>query len=121
MPVTEYEQGHHFPGVIGRTADESSPAWRSPVRAREGLAERLVHRARRHRFRSVRLLWWADRYTGIGCSGRERASLQQHAHHCAVLTEPIVHRHGTEPPQQRHGVCHRVRDGLSGLRRQCSI
>ena len=33
MPVTEYEQGHHFPGVIGRTADESSPAWRSPVRA----------------------------------------------------------------------------------------
>ena len=36
MPVTEYEPGAAFPGVIGRTADESSPAWPAPVRAREG-------------------------------------------------------------------------------------
>src|SRR5690242_21131435 len=36
MPVTEYEAGAVFPGVIGRTADESTPAWPAPVRAREG-------------------------------------------------------------------------------------
>ena len=36
MPVTEYEPGAAFPGVIGRTADESTPAWPAPVRAREG-------------------------------------------------------------------------------------
>jgi len=36
MPIVEYEAGAPFPGVIGRTADESSPAWPAPVRARKG-------------------------------------------------------------------------------------
>ena len=36
MPLIEYEPGHHFPGVVGRTADESSPAWPSPKRAPKG-------------------------------------------------------------------------------------
>jgi arylsulfatase len=36
MPVVEYESGAAFPGVIGRTAEESSPAWPAPVRAKEG-------------------------------------------------------------------------------------
>ena len=27
MPIVEYPAGSPFPGVIGRTADESSPAW----------------------------------------------------------------------------------------------
>src|SRR5512135_345523 len=33
MPLNEYPSGRSFPGVIGRTADESSPAWPAPVRA----------------------------------------------------------------------------------------
>ena len=36
MPVVEYQQGHPFPGVIGRTADESEPAWLAPTRAPKG-------------------------------------------------------------------------------------
>ena len=36
MPITEYDPRAAFPGVIGRTADESSPAWPAPVRAAEG-------------------------------------------------------------------------------------
>ena len=36
MPIVEYEAGAGFPGVIGRTADESSPAWPATLRAREG-------------------------------------------------------------------------------------
>ena len=36
MPVVEYGPGVAFPGVIGRTADESTPAWPAPVRARAG-------------------------------------------------------------------------------------
>ena len=35
MPIVEYESGAAFPGVIGRTAEESSPAWPAPIRARE--------------------------------------------------------------------------------------
>ena len=36
MPIVEYEPGRVFPGVVGRTADESSPAWPAPVRAPKG-------------------------------------------------------------------------------------
>jgi arylsulfatase len=32
----EYPHGSDFPGVIGRTASESSPAWPAPIRARDG-------------------------------------------------------------------------------------
>jgi len=34
--LTEYKPGTTFPGVIGRTADQSSPAWPEMVRAKEG-------------------------------------------------------------------------------------
>ncbi len=36
MPIVEYEPGAAFPGLIGRTAEESSPAWPAPVRAAAG-------------------------------------------------------------------------------------
>jgi len=34
--LTEYKPGTTFPGVIGRTVDQSSAAWPEPVRAKEG-------------------------------------------------------------------------------------
>ncbi|HEX6854901.1 MAG TPA: arylsulfatase [Streptosporangiaceae bacterium] len=42
MPAAEYEPGTAFPGVIGRTADESRPAWPRPVRAAAGAPNVLV-------------------------------------------------------------------------------
>jgi arylsulfatase len=36
MAIDEYPPGVAFPGVIGRTTDESSPAWPQPVRALPG-------------------------------------------------------------------------------------
>ena len=41
MPVVEYEPGRAFAGVIGRTADDSSPAWPRPLRAAAGSANVL--------------------------------------------------------------------------------
>ena len=35
MSILEYPQGAKFPGRIGRTAEESSPAWPQPARAKE--------------------------------------------------------------------------------------
>ena len=35
MPLNEYKPGTAFPGVIGRTADVSTPAWPEPNRAKE--------------------------------------------------------------------------------------
>ncbi len=42
MPIEEYPEGSPFPGVIGRTADESSPAWPAPVRSAEGSPNVLI-------------------------------------------------------------------------------
>ena len=36
MALVEYPEGAAFPGVIGRTTDESSQAWPAPVRAEKG-------------------------------------------------------------------------------------
>ncbi len=37
MPLKEYKPGTSFPGVIGRTVSESSPAWPEPARAKADL------------------------------------------------------------------------------------
>lgn len=42
MGSTEYEPGTAFPGVIGRTVQESSPAWPPPLRAAPGAANVLI-------------------------------------------------------------------------------
>ena len=36
MALKEYQPGTTFPGVVGRTVAESSPAWPEPNRAKEG-------------------------------------------------------------------------------------
>jgi arylsulfatase len=36
MPLQEYKPGTAFSGVIGRTVDQSEPAWPEPLRAEEG-------------------------------------------------------------------------------------
>ena len=36
MPLKEYKPGTTFTGVVGRTHDQSEPAWPEPPRAREG-------------------------------------------------------------------------------------
>ena len=36
MPIVEYRKGEPFPGVVGRTAEESTPAWPALERAKRG-------------------------------------------------------------------------------------
>jgi arylsulfatase A-like enzyme len=36
MPLNEYDPKRTFPGVIGRTIDESTPAWPQPLRSKPG-------------------------------------------------------------------------------------
>jgi arylsulfatase len=43
MPdLVTYHDGDTFPGVIGRTTEESRPAWPTPRRAREGAPNVVV-------------------------------------------------------------------------------
>ena len=47
MSITEYTPGDPFPGVAGRTVEESEPAWPAPQRAPEGAPNVSARRARR--------------------------------------------------------------------------
>jgi arylsulfatase len=40
--IVEYDPATEFPGVIGRTLDESSPAWPAPKRAPQGTPNVIV-------------------------------------------------------------------------------
>lgn len=42
MGLNEYEPGAAFTGVIGRTVEESSPAWPRPLRAAPGAPNVLI-------------------------------------------------------------------------------
>ena len=42
MPIVEYPEGSPFPGVVGRTTDESSPAWPAARRAKPGTPNVLM-------------------------------------------------------------------------------
>ena len=118
MGLIEYEPGTAFPGVIGRTADESSPAWPQPVRATPRRAERDVHRAGRHRVRPARLLRQPDRHAELRRARRGRPALHQHAHHalCSPSRSCIIT--GAQPPQQRDGGHQRDRHRLSRVQRR---
>ena len=101
MPLNEYPSGAAFPGVIGRTADESTPAWPAPVRAPKGTPNVLF------------IVLDDTGFGQLGCYGSpiatpnldrlaaRRAALQQHAHDGAVLAEPVVRDHRPQPSQQR--------------------
>ncbi len=52
MPIVEYPAGAPFPGVIGCTVDESSPAWPALTRAPKGTP-------------NVRLVCWTTRGAAI--------------------------------------------------------
>ena len=113
MPLTEYEPGTAFPGVIGRTFDVSCPRGRGRCGAR-GSPERAVHRPRRHRLRPARLLRLPDPDAEPRSPGRGRAALHEHAHDRALLAAPLVHADRAQPPLERHVVHHRGRDRLPG-------
>ena len=40
--LVEYEAGSEFPGRIGKTIDQSSPAWPAPIRTQEGAPNVIV-------------------------------------------------------------------------------
>ena len=118
MALNEYPAGAAFPGVIGRTTDESSPAWPQPARPVPGSPNVLM------------VVLDDTGFGQLGCYGSpiatpnfdalaaERAALQQHAHDGAVLAEPVLHPHRPQPPQQRHGRHHRAGLGLPRLQRR---
>ena len=116
MAIKEYEPGTAFPGVMGRTVGESSPAWPRPLRAKPGSPNVLYHRPRRHRLRAPRLLRLADPDAEPRPARRERPALQQHAHDRALLAQPLVHADRPQPPLERDGLHHRGRDRLSRAR-----
>ena len=90
MAIKEYEPGTAFPGVIGRT-DRRVDAGVAAAAAGQGRrAQRALHRPRRHRLRAARLLRLADPHAEPRPARGERPALHQHAHHRALLAEPLA-------------------------------
>ena len=121
MPIIEYEPGTAFPGVVGRTADESVPAWPAPVRAREGAPNVLF------------IVLDDTGFGQLGCYGSLIATpsfdalaadgLRYSNMHTTALCSPsrsciLI---GPKSPQQRDGVHHRAGQRLSRVQRHRPI
>ena len=90
-----------FGGMIGRTYEDSTPWWPPLPSAPDGRAQRRARAARRRRLRPVRLLRLRHRHAVLRPPGRRGAALQQLPHHRAVLPDPGLPAHRTQPPLER--------------------
>ena len=120
MPIVEYPAGAASRGdrPHGRRVE---PGVAGADARPQGRPERALRRPRRHRVRAARLLRQPDRDADLRRARGGRPALQQHAHDGALLAEPRLHRHRAQPPQQRHGLHHRVRHRLPGLQRDHAV
>ena len=117
MSIKEYDPAAAFPGVIGRTIDESKPAWPRPLRAKPGAPNVLF------------IVLDDTGYGQLGCYGspirtpnldRLAANgLRFNNMHTTALCSPSRSciLTGPQPPLERDGVHHRGRDRLPGLER----
>ena len=117
MAIKEYTPGTAFPGVIGRTIDESQPAWPRPLRAKPGAPNVLF------------IVLDDTGFGQLGCYGSpiqtpnlDRLAadgLRYNNMHTTALCSPsrscMLDR--PQPPLERDGVHHRGRDRLPGLER----
>ena len=121
MALTEYAAGTAFPGVIGRTAEESSPAWPRPLRAAAGAPNVLF------------IVLDDTGFGQLGCYGSPISTpnldslaaggLRYTNMHTTALCSPtpVVHHHRPQPPRERHGVHQRAGHRVSGLQRQHAV
>ena len=115
MGLIEYHQGQKFPGVAGRTADESSPAWLVPKRAAKGTPNVLFIVLDDTGFGQLGCFGSPIETPNLDAIAANGLALQQHAHHRAVLAEPVVHHHRPQSSQQQHGLRDRVRHRVPRL------
>ena len=117
MAIKEYDRGaRHFPASSdARSASRSRPG-REPVRAKAGAPNVLFIVLDDTGLRAARLLRLADPDAQPRSPRGERAALHQHAHHGALLAEPLLHPDRAQPPLERDGLHHRGRDRLSRAR-----
>ena len=114
MPVTEYQQGSQFPGKIGRTVEESEPAWPAPGRAKDGAPNVLffvlddVGYGQLSCFGGLVETPNIDR---VAASGLRYANM----HTTALCSpDPVVHPDRAQPPLQRRRLHHGAGHGYPG-------
>ena len=119
--LVEYPHGAAFPGVIGRTIAESSPAWPQPLRARDGSPNVLFVVLDDVGYGQLSAVRRPGQHAEDRPPGRQRPALRQHAHDGALLADARVHPHRPQPPLQRRGGDHGDRDRLPRLRRPHAV
>src|SRR3954466_2174020 len=117
MAIHEYPPEAAFPGVIGRTTDESSPAWPTPVRAIPGTPNVLF------------VVLDDVGFGQLGCYGSPIATpnfdalaagglLYRNMHTTALCSPSRSCIDRSQSSRECHRGDQRVGDGLSGLQRQ---
>ena len=79
-----YPDGTPFTGVIGRTTEESSPAWPEPPRARDGAPNVILFVLDDVGYGQLSSFGGLSRRRTSTARG-QRAALHEHAHHGALL------------------------------------
>ena len=115
--LVEYPPGGEFPGVIGRTVQESSPAWPAPVRAKDGAPNVLFFVLDDVGYGQLSCFGGLVETPNIDRVAASGPALREHAHDRAVLADARVHPDRPQPPLQRRGLHHGARDRLPRLRR----
>ena len=116
MAITEYQPGTAFPGVIARTADESTPAWPAPKRAAEDAPNVVFIVLDDTGYGHLGCLRQPDLHTEHRRAGRGRPDVRQHEYHCVVLAVAVLHPQRAQPSLQPPGVPDQWVDGLPRLR-----
>ena len=119
--LVEFPQGGEFPGVIGRTVEESSPAWPAPVRARDGAPNVLFVVLDDVGYGQLSCFGGMVETPNIDRVAASGPALREHAHDRAVLAHAREHPHRPQPPLQRRGLHHGAGHRLPRLRRADAV
>ena len=115
MAIREYKPGSAFPGTLGRTIAESTPAWPAPERAKAGAPNVLF------------IILDDTGFGQLGCYGApmdtpnlnrlaKNGLLYNNMHTTAlVLPDAFVHPHRAQSSFERNVVHHGRRGRLSGV------
>ncbi len=121
MPITEYEQGSPFPGAVGRTVEESEPAWPAPRRAKDGAPNVLFFVLDDVGYGQLSCFGGLVETPNIDRVAAQRSAVREHAHDRALLAHPVEHPDGPQPSLQRRRLHHGTGHRLPRLRRADAV
>ena len=119
--IKTYKDGTPFTGVIGRTIEESSPAWPEPPHSPEGAPNVIFFVLDDVGYGQLSSFGGLVETPVLDCSGQERPALYQHAYHGALLSVTRLHPDRAQSPFARACINHRDIHRVPRLQRHIAL